>query len=94
MIKTTNKKMLTLGLHFLPSIVFTSILFSLMPLIAKTTADLFLIQIILVTVFLLGLEILIPQLYCQYVEKRSFWFSLKQVKAIEISWKAFGIAIA
>lgn len=55
-----------------------------MPLIAKTNVDLFLMQIILVTVFLLGLEILIPQIYCRYIEKKSFWFSLKQVKAIEI----------
>lgn len=93
MLTATNKKILLIGLHFLPSIIFTAILFSVMPVLAGTSVDLFFVQIILVTVFLLGIEIFIPQIYCRIFEGRSFWSSLREAKAIEMSWKALVIAI-
>lgn len=64
-------KLLLVGLHFLPGIIFSFILFSVMPYLAATQADLFLAQVFLVFVFLLGMELLIAQIYCRTREGRS-----------------------
>lgn len=89
----TTKNALLLGLHFLPGLIFTAVLFSVMPVIAKMGADLFLVQIALVTVFLLGTEILIAHLYCKRYEGRGIWSALKSANTIGFNWKAIGAAV-
>jgi membrane protease YdiL (CAAX protease family) len=94
-------KFLLIGLHFLPGVVFAFVLFGTMPLIATTQADLFLAQVVLVFVFLLGLELLIAQIYCKTYEGKSLksalissrvvFFDRKKL-AIALTWSAFAVA--
>lgn len=89
-----KRKILLIGLHFLPGIIFSLVLFSVMPRIAETQLDLFLIQVFLVFVFLLAMELLIAQIFCWVVEKRSLRSALINSRATAFNTKIFATALA
>jgi hypothetical protein len=89
-----KRKMLLIGLHFLPGVIFSLVLFTVMPKIAETQLDLFLVQVFLVFVFLLGLELLIAKIFCQTVEKTNLKSALTISGATTFNTKIFSTALA
>ena len=85
---------LILGLHVLPGLIFTMVLFTVVPAIRNRGIDLFLAQIGFVTVFLLGLELVIANTYCRVIEGRSLWTALRRSGAINVDWRALIYALA
>lgn len=89
-----HRKLLLIGLHFLPGLIFSAILFPLMPFIAQTQVDIFLIQAFFVFVFLLGMELAIAQIYCRFLEGQNLRDSLRKVGATAFSYRVFFYAMA
>ena len=90
----SKSRALILGLHLLPGLIFTLILFTVIPLIRDANINLFLTQIGLVTIFLLGLEMVIAHVYCVKLENRSLWRALSESGAVKLDWRALGAAVA